>query len=62
MPSAGNNHVGMRSVGAGGFPRSRVQMQTQNNNMLSDVDVNSHISAPFYAGGVRAQSNGAVDN
>ena len=45
----------MRSVGAGGFPRSRVQIQAQNNNMLSDVDVNSHISAPFY--GARAQSN-----
>ena len=62
LPSSGNYNVGMRSVGAGGFPRSRVTgTQVQANGVLSDVDVNSHISAPFYGANRHVASNDNLD-
>ena len=62
LPSAGNYNVGMRSVGAGGFPRSRVAAtQVQANGILSDVDVTSHISAPFYGAVRHVPSNDNLD-
>ena len=52
----------MRSVGAGGFPRSRVAAtQVQENGVLSDVDVTSHISAPFYGAARQVPINDNLD-
>ena len=41
LPAAG--HFGVRSVGAGGFPRNLVQANVQANGVLSDLDANSQV-------------------
>ena len=51
--SAVGQQFGMRSVGATGFHRNTMLGQQQQNDMrgLSDVDVNSLVSAPHYISG-----------